>query len=373
MKRPAVLVLGPSRDAISGVATHLTCLLTSPLAGRFDLVHLQVGSEGRDEGVAAKLWRLAASPFQLGAAIMRWNASIVHINTSLDARGYFRDLVYLAVAKLLGARVVYQMHDNLFRVFDESPSAFAPGLDSLARWPDAVVVLSEREAQAWRARGAAPALHVVPNGIDCAPFLRQNRAAPDPAAPLKLIYVGRLAPRKGLLESLGALRLARSRGVAARLVVAGAGPEEPRLREYVRESGLARDVSFVGPAYGEHKARLLAQADVLLLPSYSEGLPYALLEAMAAGVVPVVTPVGAVPEVVGHEREALLVAPRSVDELAAAIARLDDDRALLGRLAEAALQRVRRCYSLERLEESFSAIYQEVGRGQRRQPSALSA
>jgi glycosyltransferase involved in cell wall biosynthesis len=357
MKRPVVLVLGPARDAISGVATHLGCLLASPLAGRFDLVHLQVGSEGRDEGAAAKLWRLVASPFQLGAAIVRWNASIVHINTSLDTRGYFRDLVYLAVAKLLGARVVYQMHDNLFRVFDESPSAFAPGLDSLARWPDAVVVLSEREAQAWRARGAAPALHVVPNGIDCAPFLRQNRAAPDPAAPLKLIYVGRLAPRKGLLESIGALRLARSRGVAARLVIAGAGPEEPRLREYVRESNLARDVSFVGPAYGEHKARLLAQADVLLLPSYSEGLPYALLEAMAAGVVPVVTPVGAVPEVVTDREHGVFVEPRDAEAIAQALALLAADRAALLRMSAACRKRAAMAYSLERLARDFSALY----------------
>jgi glycosyltransferase involved in cell wall biosynthesis len=357
MKRPVVLVLGPSREAISGVATHLTCLLASPLAGRFDLVHLQVGSEGRDEGAAAKLWRLVASPFQLGAAIVRWNASIVHINTSLDTRGYFRDLVYLAVAKLFGARVVYQMHDNLFRVFDESPSAFAPGLDTLARWPDAVVVLSEREAQAWRARGPAPALHVVPNGIDCAPFLRQNRAAPDPAAPLKLIYVGRLAPRKGLLESIGALRLARSRGVAARLVIAGAGPEVARLREYVRESGLTRDVSFVGPAYGEHKARLLAQADVLLLPSYSEGLPYALLEAMAAGVVPVVTPVGAVPEVVTEREHGVFVEPRDAEAIAEALASLAADRAALLRMSAACRKRAAMTYSLERLARDFSALY----------------
>jgi glycosyltransferase involved in cell wall biosynthesis len=357
MKRPAVLVLGPSRDAISGVATHLGCLLASPLAGRFELVHLQVGSEGRDEGPLGKLWRLALSPFQLAAAIVRCGATIVHVNTSLDTRGYFRDWAYVAVAKLLGARVVYQMHDNLFRVFDESPSAFAPGLDTLARWPDAVVVLSEREAQAWRARGAAPALHVVPNGIDCAPFLRQNRAAPDPAAPLKLIYVGRLAPRKGLLESIGALRLARSRGVAARLVIAGASPEEPRLREYVRESNLARDVSFVGPAYGEHKARLLAQADVLLLPSYSEGLPYALLEAMAAGVVPVVTPVGAVPEVVTDREHGVFVEPRDAEAIAQALALLAADRAALLRMSAACRKRAAMAYSLERLARDFSALY----------------
>lgn len=368
MTRPAVLLLGPSRDAMSGISTHVNALFASSLAARFDLVHFQVGAEGREEGVLGKLWRLLASPFQLAAAIVRTDAAIVHVNTSLDARGYFRDLAYVLVAKGLGARVVYQIHDNLFRAFATTPEAFVPGLDLVARWPDAVVVLSEREAQAWRARGGAPALRVVPNGIDGAPYLRQNRT-PEPSAPLRLIYVGRLAPRKGLLESIEALRLVRERGVAARLVVAGGGPEEPRLRQYVRDCGLQRDVSFVGPAYGEPKVRLLAQADALLLPSYSEGLPYALLEAMAAGTVPVVTPVGAVPEVVAEGEHGLFVEPRDAEAIAHAIARLARERAGLARMSAACRRRVSAVYSLERLARDFSELY--AGLCQARAPKTV--
>lgn len=356
MTRAAVLVLGPSREAMSGVSTHLNALFASPLAGRFDLVHFQVGSEGREEGALGKLWRLLVSPFQLAAAIIRTDATIVHVNTSLDTRGFFRDLAYVLVARGLGARVVYQIHDNLFRLLGPVREAFAPGFDAATRWPDAVVVLSEREAEAWRARGPAPALHVVPNGIDCTPYLRQNRT-PDPGAPLRLIYVGRLAPRKGLLESIEALRLARERGVAARLVIAGGGPEEPRLRQYVRDCGLQRDVSFVGPAYGEHKARLLAQADVLLLASYSEGLPYALLEAMAAGVVPVVTPVGAVPEVVTEGEHGLFVEPRDAEAIAGAIGQLAAARAALARMSAACRRRIAAAYSLERVGRDFAELY----------------
>ena len=354
MKRPAVLLLGPSREAISGVATHVNALFASPLAARFDLAHFQVGSEGRAEGPLAKLWRLVASPFQLAAAILRTDAAIVHVNTSLDTRGYFRDLAYLVVAKLLGARIVYQIHDNLFRVFGAAREAHVPGLSAVARLPDAVIVLSRREADAWPAR--PPGLHVVPNGIDCAPYLRQNRSG-DSRGPLRLIYVGRLAPRKGLLESIEALRLAREWGIAARLVIAGSGPEEARLRQHVRECALIREVSFVGPAYGEHKAGLLGQADVLLLASYSEGLPYALLEAMAAGVVPIVTPVGAVPEVAVEGEHGLFIEPRDAEAIAQAIARLDGDRVALARMSAACRRRVAAAFSLERVARDFSELY----------------
>jgi glycosyltransferase involved in cell wall biosynthesis len=145
--------------------------------------------------------------------------------------------------------------------------------------------------------------------------------------------------------------------VAARLVLAGSGPEEARLRQYARDAGLAREVAFVGPAYGEHKAQLLAQADALALASYSEGLPYSLLEAMAAGVVPIVTSVGAVPDVVTEGEHGLLVAPRDAEALADAISRLAGDRATLARMSAACRARIAAGYSLERVARDFSQLY----------------
>lgn len=357
MSRPVVVLLGPSREAISGVTTHLNGLIGSRLTTRFDLVHFQVGSEGRRESLPGRLGRMAASPFQLAATLLRSGAGLLHINTSLDAKAFWRDLVYLAVAKLCGARVLYQVHGGELDEFTAGRSAFARFVAASLRLTDAVVVLSHAQLEAFRARLPGYPVEVVPNGVDYAAYTRYNRAAPEPAAPLRLIYIGRLAPAKGLLETIEALRIARSRGVAARLVLAGSGPEEPRLRQYARDAGLTREVAFVGPAYGSHKAALLAQADVLSLASYSEGLPYSLLEAMAAGVVPIVTPVGAIPEVVTEGEHGVLVAPRDAEALADAITRLAADRAMLARMSAACRARIAAAYSLERVARDFSQLY----------------
>ena len=350
-----VVLLGPSREAISGVTTHLNGLIGSRLAARFELLHFQIGSEGRRERLPARLARLAASPFLLAATMLRTGAALLHINTSLNAKAFWRDLVYLAVAKLCGARVLCQVHGGLLDEFARGP--FAALVRAGMRLADAVVVLSRAQQEAFRARLPGHPVEVVPNGIDCTPYTRCNRAASDAAAPLRLIYIGRLAPAKGLLETIEALRMARGRGVAARLVLVGSGPEEPRLRQYVRAAGLARDVAFVGPAYGEHKAQLLAQADVLVLASYSEGLPYALLEAMAAGCVPIATPVGAIPDVVSQGEHGLLVAPRDAEAVADAIAKLAGDRAGLARMSTACRARIAAGYSLERVARDFSTLY----------------
>jgi glycosyltransferase involved in cell wall biosynthesis len=357
VRRPVVVLLGPSRDAISGVTTHLNGLLGSRLSARFDLVHFQVGSQGRREGFPGRLARLVASPFLLAATLLRTQAQLLHINTSLNAKAYWRDLAYLVVSKLCGTRVLYQVHGGRLDEFARGSGGFAAFVRASLRLADAVVVLSRAQHDVFRARLPGHPVEVVPNGIDCAPYTRCQRAAADADTPLRLIYIGRLAPAKGLLETIEALRIARSRGVAVRLVLAGSGPEEPRLRQYVRDAGLARGVAFVGPAYGSHKAELLAQADSLVLASYSEGLPYALLEAMAAGVVPIVTPVGAIPDVVSEGEHGLFVAPRDAEALAAAVSRLAQDRTSLARMSAACRARIAAGYSLERVARDFSELY----------------
>jgi glycosyltransferase involved in cell wall biosynthesis len=123
------------------------------------------------------------------------------------------------------------------------------------------------------------------------------------------------------------------------------------------EAALTREVSFVGAALGEHKARLLAQADALALASYTEGLPYSLLEAMAAGVVPIVTPVGAIPDVVADGEHGLMVAPRDAEAIAQAVGKLAADRIQLARMSAACRKHIGAMYSIERVARDFSQLY----------------
>jgi len=361
MKAPTVLVLGPDRGVISGVATHLNLLLGSALARRFNLVHFQVGSEGRKEGRVGMLARLIASPFRLAAAIARTGASIVHLNPSLDPKAYWRDLSHLLAAKLCGARVVYQIHGGAPSLLCGSNRLLSGPMRRVLRatlhWPDVVVVLSRAVLEEMRALAPEQDVRLVPNAIDCAPFVGSRRAA---EGPLRLFHIGRLVKTKGAFETVQGLALARARGVDARLVIAGDGPDLTRLQQTVHELGLAAHVTFAGPAFGQRKAGLLAEADVFLLPSYREGLPYALLEAMAAGVVPVATRVGAIPDVVADGVHGVLVPSRDPKAIAQAIAALDADRAGLARMGAASRERVLTAYSIERLVDDFAALYSSL-------------
>ena len=361
MQRPLVLLLGPHRDAPSGVSTHLNLLFASRLAGKFSLVHFQVGSEGRSENSAGRLARLLISPMLLAAAVLARRAAIVHLNTALNARAYWRDLAYLLVAKICGARVLYQVHGGAlpqqFFGSHRIPSAFLRGT---LRLPDAIVVLARTELEAYQEFVPGQRVLLLPNGIDSAPYARLPRERSDAALPLRLLYIGRLAPDKGLFEALRGLRRARAQGTKALLVIAGSGPEDANLKRLADELGLAADVSFAGPVFGADKLKLLAAADAFLLASYAEGMPYALLEGMAAGIPAIVTRVGAIPEVVLDGVHGLFVPARDSRAIAHAIATLAADRELLASMSAACRRQVAGGYTIDRLAEDLRGLYEDL-------------
>lgn len=360
MHRPVAIVLAPSRDAISGVSTHLNLMFASTLARDFSLIHFQVGSEGRSENAAARLWRLLASPFALAARIKLADADLVHINTSLNRCAFWRDLAYLIVARLCGAHVVYHVHGGLlpraFAAQDHLPERL---LRLALQLPDVIVVLASCELAAYCDFVPQQSILALPNGIDVAPYRRRARHVP-PHAPLRLVYVGRLAERKGLEETLRGLARARADGVAATLAVAGSGPAEAHLKALAASLELADAVRFVGPVFGDAKPSLFDAADVLMLPSHAEGLPYALLEGMAAGLAVVTTRVGGIPDVAIEGMHAIFVPIGDADAIGDAIARLARNRAMAARMGTACARRIAQFYTVERLAGDLAYLYRSL-------------
>lgn len=370
---PLVLVLGPDRTAISGVSTHLNLLFESSLARTFRLRGFQVGSEGRRESRAGRLARLIISPFALAARVLSERVDVVHVNTSLNRNAAWRDLAYMAVARLCGARVLYQVHGGeLPEAFTAGSRVLAPLLRAGLRLSGVIVVLARCELEAYQRFLPGHTVRLLPNAIDHQPYARLVRRLTTGGRPLELLYIGRLVREKGLYDGLLGLRLACDQGAAVHLVIAGGGPDEAGLRQVVSDLQLEREVSFVGAAFGGAKMDLLANADALLLPSHSEGLPYALLECMAAGMPVIATPVGAIPDVVIDGQHGMLVPPGDVQAIARAITRLAANPECLARMGGDCRERIASTYAIQPLLRNFSGLYAELS-ALRRGATALGA
>ena len=218
-------------------------------------------------------------------------------------------------------------------------------------------------------------LRLVRGGIDPAPLLGarplDRSALGFPVDGPIVFWAGRLDPVKGLEILLRAFRmlvadpakpgLPRAKpGLPGRahLLLAGDGPLRDQLARQIERSELAGRVHLLGAR--DDIPALLKTADVFVLPSRTEGLPNALLEAMAAGCPVVTTDVPGCRDLVEHERTGLLVPYGDTDALAAAIRRLLDDLGTAGRLAACAAEVVASCWHIEQTYSAYAAIYDAI-------------
>jgi colanic acid/amylovoran biosynthesis glycosyltransferase len=204
-------------------------------------------------------------------------------------------------------------------------------------------------------------VHVVRCGVDAA-FLE---AGPQPIADnRRLVCVGRLAEQKGQLLILEALAGLAGEGVEVELVLAGDGPLRPTVEARLRELGLDGRVRITGWISNATVREELLAARVLLLPSFAEGLPVVLMEALALGRPAITTYVAGIPELVEHGRSGWLIPAGSVDAMKRAIrealATTVEDLTRMGRAgAEAAAQR----HDANREAARMAALFRKLAGG----------
>ena len=179
-----------------------------------------------------------------------------------------------------------------------------------------------------------------------------------------MLYVGTLSQRKGLPDLIAALELIRVAGhnnwqldIVGGSAEVGAA-EGQLIRSNVAAAGLTE--SLLGPLDADAVRARLSSADIFVLPSYLEGQPLAVLEAMAAGLAVVATNVGANPDVIRDGVDGLLVEPGDVGGLADALTRLLTDPPLRSQLGAAARARVEERHDLRRLGQEMEAVYHEA-------------
>ncbi len=188
------------------------------------------------------------------------------------------------------------------------------------------------------------------NGIDLSGFLPRAR----PGAVPRLLSVGRYVEKKGFPDLIEACRLLRERGRKFECQIVGGGPLEEELCAQIEAAGLAREVQLPGPRSQREVRELLATADVFVLPCVpeagggSDNLPTVIMEAMAAGVPCICTPIAGVPEMITSGADGLLVPPRDPPAVAAAIERLLDSPELAARLGAAGRATAREKFAIEK-------------------------
>lgn len=287
---------------------------------------------------------------------------VVHVNMPGPYNG--QNALLVPLARLGGARVLVTEHLPMVE-----RSARRAALKRLAyRFLDLAVTVSNANAGYVRERQGVPPsrVRVVYNGVEDAPAAPEHVLATRARLgagreDVVVWFAANLLPHKGLVELLQALSMVHE--TSWRLGVMGDGPEREGAERLVRGAGLAGRVVFLGRQAPAVVRATLPAGDLLALPSRMEGMPYIVLEAMAAGLPVVSSAVFGIPEAVVDGETGRLTAPGDVPALARALDALLRDAALRRRMGAAARLRYEAMFTLDAQVAAMSAIYRELATG----------
>jgi glycosyltransferase involved in cell wall biosynthesis len=346
---------GPAhvRDVVAGLAgPEFRFTVAGPAGGA--LVPELVAAGADFEPVAAD---------RLSPRALRDTIRLVHTRRIqvIHSHGKGAGLSGRIAARLTGAAAIHTFHGIHPAGYG---ALYLPLERALARWSFAVVHVSESQAAEARALGLAPAgrTRVIVNGVDAASV--QAAAARGPLSraalglgpdALVLATVARFDPVKGLDVLLRALPLLAARVPEAQLLIVGDGPERDSLRALARTLGPGARVVFAGALAGA--ARVLPLVDLYVTASRREGLPTAVLEAMACGLPVLATEAPGHVDAVDPEVTGRLVPLDDVPALAAAAAALLRDPVLRARMGRAGRERVERRFARARMLAEIADLY----------------
>lgn len=279
----------------------------------------------------------------------------VHINMA-ERLSLVRKGVLLLFSKALGLPVVLHLHAaQLHHGYRDFPRFGKWMVRTIFRCSTACIVLGENSRRFVVDELNVPAekVSIVLNGV---PEPQHQRRTPHNGTPKNIVFLGNLMERKGVSDLLKALADKSLMSLNWKCSFAGGG-DRGQYEALASNLGLASKVEFLGWVNSAGGDYLLANADILVLPSYDEGLPLVILEALAHGVAVICTPVGEIPHVLENEKTALFVTAGDQAALTTAIGRLLSDRTLSTRLEEGGQTLYRAQFSIQSFFDSVGHIH----------------
>ena len=357
MDKHKIIAVAPSLDTrtnFSGVSAVVNFIIDNNKDVRYE--HFLQGKSDLDNGgVFHRLARVIGNYRRWKVLLKEKKDYLIHYNFPLDTPSILRDYFFLRYAVKKRTPMVVHLHGGLYLFKERKPWIIKKMLNSVFSWQCQFVALSKKEKETIEKEYGATHVEVLPNCVDlrdAKAFERNNHLDEI----LHILYLGRIEPNKGVEYMLKAAEQLRGMGVKILLHIAG----KDQCQDYyvpLFEESLKENFIYEGVVTGTAKTELLKKCQVFLLPSFYEGLPISLLEAMSFGEVPVVTNVGSIGEVVKDDENGIFVKVKDCETIVDAISHLYEDRAFLQSLSQKSRSTILQKFSPEEYVNKLNSIY----------------
>jgi glycosyltransferase involved in cell wall biosynthesis len=369
------MILGPLPPTVGGITTFIQGILSSNMCEKYSFMAFD--TQRPTSGFSKETWdytlvwrigvvRLAKSfvwtishlmsfPF----ALLRKRPDIVHIN-SASYWVYWENGLYVLLSKILRRNVFFHIHGGGFEDFYAKGNGLSKFLiREIMNLSDKVVVLSPSWKTYMAKLVTQDKIVVIANFVDFSAFNKVARKKSYDNNVTVLFVGGFAAKAKGLYDFIDAASLVNE-STSNVFFVLLACSDVKGLAALCKDKGIASNTKIKGYLQGAEKIRVFANSDIFVLPSYAEGFPITMLEAMAAGLPVIASSVGAIPDVIEAGKNGFLIKAGDHDTLAEKMCILVSDKNLRNKMAENNVDLISKNYDKQIVLKKLSSEYDKV-------------
>jgi len=345
--RIKVLMIGPDRSVHGGISGVVNNYYDAGITEKVDLNYIGTMVEGSK---FRKLWQAVKAYGKFLAVLPQY--PIVHVNVASDS-SYYRKSLFIKAAKRAGKKIVIHQHGGDFETFyeKEQNDRGRAKIRQVLGMGDVFLVLSPVLEQFFKGILDPARVILFPNAVPV-PYHIEKEYGKQ-----RILFLGRLCKEKGLRELFSILPQLHEQFPQMRLLLGGIWEDEELRKEAEKMKEYVTDLGWL---QGEAKNDYLRISDLFVFPTYFEGQPVSVLEAMAYQCGIVATSVGGIPQMIEPEQTGLLIEPKDPEGLKSALQKLLSDPELCERLGKNARVKIEKEFSIEKSLKELIKIYQQL-------------
>lgn len=353
-----ILLVSPHPPPYGGIANWTAMLLdysknTDDVFSTINIAPKKRSTEGRNifERVVVSGLDMLKKKRELKVQIKKNRPDVIHMTTS-GSLAVIRDIMFIKIAKKFHIPIVYHLHFGKTKQAAEKGGIFWRLYSCALRNADSVIAIDKTTYNALKESLPDAKSELMPNPINTSKL-------PSIISNLKkqVVFLGWVVPTKGVSELVEAWNTVRSEYPDHNLLIIG--QSSPAYLQELKSNVKAENIIFAGEMPHEKAMEAVVQSEVFILPSYTEGFPYVVLEAMALKKPVIASCVGAIPEMLENDC-GILINPKSTEEIISALRKVLSDKKLREHLSTNALSKVNSEYKIETVYKQYKEIWNNV-------------
>lgn len=371
VKKKTVLMIGIYPPVVGGITTHIQTILNSSIAKKYKIIEFSTNRPTLGvyrskfeynaifdlsillliKSFLVTFKNIIKSPIYLFSK----KIDIVHIHTP-DYLIFWENSMYLVISKIFNKKTIIHIHATSFPDFyKNSNRVFKILIKKILNMSDKTIILSKNQISFYKSILDDKKIMVLNNTVD---FNKYNKdVLKNHKDIVEVVFIGgKEAKRKGIEDIIKSIQVLKDKKIKIIIL----GDVDKRYISICKSKDIDKYVEFKGFVTELDKINILNKSDIYILPSYAEGLPISILEAMSAGLAVVSTFVGSIPDVIEIGENGYLINPGEYKKLAYFIKFLAENEEIRKKISRNNKEKIRNFYSIDVLEKKLNSLYDEL-------------